>query len=405
MPQIRFLQSIAAIPREAWNALLPDDNPFVDHAFLDGLERHGCIGANTGWQPHHLGLYDGDVLLAAAPLYLKGNSHGEFVFDWSWASAYAQHGLDYYPKLLCAVPYSPVTGPRLLVGGATDADSLRIGLVGAMRNEARRLALSSAHLNFAGDADSSAAAANGWLPRFDWQFHWHNPAANCGGWRDFDDFLAALNHRKRKNIRQERARVARAGVSCEIRHGDELDDAEWRALHGFYLATFDEKGNYPALTLKFFNHLGATMPRRVVAVLCRQSGNLVAGALMLRSATTLYGRYWGCAVDIPGLHFEACYYQGIDYCLREGLTTFEPGAQGEHKLARGFLPTRTHSFHWIADPRFRAAIAAALERERLALQDYRDELLAHTPFARTLEAAQLRTSSPSYPSPDDEDFQ
>ena len=375
MIQARFHHRIDEIPAAAWNALLPDDHPFVDHAFLDGLERHGCVDPRTGWQPHHLALYDADRLVAAAPLYLKGNSHGEFVFDWSWANAYAEHGLDYYPKLLCAVPYSPVTGPRLLVGGDSGSAALRHALVDAIRAESVHLDLSSAHLNFAPDLDAAAFRAD-WLPRFDWQFHWHNQ-----GWRNFDEFLAALNHKKRKNIRHERARVAQAGVSCEFRHGDELDGDDWHALHDFYLATFDDKGNYPALTLAFFRHLGATMPRRVVAVLCWRNGKLIAGALLLRSATTLYGRYWGCRETVEGLHFEACYYQGIEYCLREGLTTFEPGAQGEHKLARGFLPTRTHSFHWVADKRFRAAIANALKHEARALLDYRDELLAHSPFA------------------------
>lgn len=378
----RFHSSIATIPAESWNALLPDDNPFVDHAFLAGLERHGCIDPRSGWQPHHLGLYDGsDYLVAAAPLYLKGNSHGEFVFDWSWASAYAQHGLDYYPKLLCAVPYSPVTGPRLLVGPSVHADALRAALISAIRAEAERLSLSSAHLNFASAADATSFKGSDWIPRFDWQFHWRNAPTGLGGWRDFDDFLASLNHKKRKNIRHERRRVENTGVTCEIRHGDELGDADWCALHDFYLATFDDKGNYPSLTLDFFRHLGVAMPQRVVAVLCRRDSELIAGALMLRSATTLYGRYWGCREHIEGLHFEACYYQGIEYCLRQGLTTFEPGAQGEHKIARGFLPAKTHSFHWIADPRFRAAIAQAMKHEAQMLVGYRDEVLAHSPYA------------------------
>lgn len=379
---IRFHSSIQHISAERWNALLPDDNPFLDHAFLAGLERHRCIDPRSGWQPHHLALYDDvDRLVAAAPLYLKGNSHGEFVFDWSWASAYAQHGLDYYPKLLCAVPYSPVTGPRLLVGGSAQTDALREALIDAIRAEAERLRLSSAHLNFATAADAASFASNDWIPRFDWQFHWRNMPMGRAGWCDFDDFLASLNHKKRKNIRQERRRVAEAGVVCEIRHGDELSDADWHALHDFYLATFDDKGNYPSLTLDFFRHLGAAMPRRIVAVLCRRANELIAGALMLRSATTLYGRYWGCREHVEGLHFEACYYQGIEYCLREGLTTFEPGAQGEHKIARGFLPAKTLSFHWIADPRFRAAIADAMKHEAQMLEGYRDEVLAHSPYA------------------------
>ena len=374
----RFHARLRDIPAASWDALRGDDSPFLAHAFLSGLEEHGCANPRNGWQPHHLGLYDGTRLVAAAPLYLKYDSHGEFVFDWSWAHAYAEHGLDYYPKLLCAVPYSPVGGARLLAGAGADSPALRAALVDAMQAEAVRLGLSSAHLNFAAVTDLDAFAGRDWLPRFDWQFHWRNEA----GWRDFDDFLAALSHKKRKNIRQERAQVARACVACEIRHGDELGDAEWRALHALYLATFEDKGNYAALTLDFFRHLGRAMPRHVVAVLCRRGADVVAGSLMLRSSTTLYGRYWGCREQVPGLHYEACYYQGIDYCLREGLTAFEPGAQGEHKIARGFLPTRTHSFHWIADARFRAAIAAALRREAHALDGYGADLLAHSPYAR-----------------------
>ena len=388
----RFHATLDDIDAKAWNALLPDDNPFVDHAFLSGLERHGCAQAAHGWQPYHVGIYDGDRLVAAAPLYLKGNSHGEFVFDWSWAGAYERHGLAYYPKLLCAVPYSPVTGPRLLVGAGADANTLRALLIATMRDESRRLGLSSAHLNFASEDDAAAFDRSDWLPRFDWQFHWQNQ-----GWRDFDEFLGALNHKKRKNIRSERAHAARAGATCEIRHGDELDAAEWRALHGFYLSTFDDKGNFPALTLDFFRHLGRAMPRRVLAVLCRRGGQLVAGALLLRSATTLYGRYWGCSEQIEGLHFEACYYQGIEYCLRESLQRFEPGAQGEHKLARGFLPTATHSFHWIGDARFRGAIADALARERRALLAYGEDLAEHSPYARREDAMNHITPSPPNP--------
>ena len=371
----RFHSRLDEIDAAQWDALLPDDNPFLDHAFLTGLEQYGCLDAEHGWIPRHLGLYRDRQLVAAAPLYVKLNSHGEYVFDWSWASAYARAGLDYYPKLLCAVPYSPVPGPRLLVG--TGGDDLRQALTAAVRAEVERQRWSSAHLNFADDAETSAFADSDWLHRFDWQFHWHN-----GGWRDFADFLDALTPKKRKNIRQERAQVARAGVACEIKHGDELDAGEWRALHGFYQSTFDDKGNYAALTLDFLRHLGRAMPRRILAVLCRRGTQPVAGAILLRGRDTLYGRYWGCREQVPGLHFEACYYQGIEYCLRHGLRRFEPGAQGEHKLARGFLPVATRSFHYIADVRFRSAVRDALAREAAHLLAYREELMAHSPYAR-----------------------
>ncbi|MBS0570512.1 MAG: N-acetyltransferase [Proteobacteria bacterium] len=376
MLSVRCHSRLAETDATQWNALLPDDNPFLDHAFLSGLEEHGCLDAAHGWTPHHLGLYDDGKLVAAAPAYLKTNSHGEFVFDWSWAHTYARHGLDYYPKLLCAVPYSPVAGPRLL-----GAPALRGIVIDAIQGECTRLGLSSAHLNFCAEADAGAFADRAeWLPRFDWQFHWMNKPAESGGWRDFDDFLVSLKPKKRRNIRQERAHVARAGVHCEIRHGNELDDAQWRRIHLFYSATFDDKGNYPALTLEFFRHLGRTMPDRVLAVLAWHGIELIAAALLLRSRDTLYGRYWGCSEPVPGLHFEACYYQGIEYCLRHGLRHFEPGAQGEHKLARGFLPTRTRSFHYVAHPRFRAAIADALAREEIALTACRAELLEHSPY-------------------------
>jgi predicted N-acyltransferase len=352
--QARFHAALDEIDAQSWNALLPDDNPFVAHSFLAGLESSGSLRADYGWRAQHLALYRGDELVAAMPLYLKRNSHGEFVFDWSWASAYERAGLEYYPKLLAAIPYSPVTGARMLVGHGGDAPNLRAQLI---------------------KADADALRQAGWLSRYDWQFHWRNR-----GWPDFEAFLAALTHKKRKNIRHERAQVARAGVTCELRHGDELDEADWRAVHRLYLQTFAERGNHPALTEAFFRHLGRTMPRRVVAVLCRREERIVAMAFMLRSSTTLYGRYWGCLENIAGLHFEACYYQGIEYCLRNGLKVFEPGAQGEHKIARGFLPTMTHSFHYIRDARFRAAVADALQREAEGLLDYREELLEHSPY-------------------------
>ncbi|MCR6700240.1 MAG: GNAT family N-acetyltransferase [Dokdonella sp.] len=354
---------------------MADDNPFVGHAFLSGLERHGCLSAEYGWQPHHLGVYAEERLVAAAPLYLKGNSHGEFVFDWSWAAAYERNGLAYYPKLLAGVPYSPVTGPRLLAGRGEDAVALRRVLTGLIERETGRLGLSSAHANFVADDDAAALADAGWLARGDWQFHWHNR-----GWSDFDDFLDALSSKKRKNIRQERAQVARAGVHCTPMLGGDLDEATWNAVHRLYRRTFDAHGNYAALTPAFFRHLGRALPTRSMVVLCRRGAELVAMALFLRSADTLYGRYWGAESEVPGLHFEACYYQGIDYCLREGLARFEPGAQGEHKVARGFLPVATRSFHHVVDERFRAAIADALRAEARALEDYRRDVLAHAPY-------------------------
>lgn len=372
MTTVRFLDRLDVLPAAAWDALRPDDNPFLAHTFLAGLERHGCLRRDYGWQPHHLTLFDDERLIAAAPLYIKDNSHGEFVFDWAWAEAYTRGGLDYYPKLLCAVPYAPVTGPRFL---AADATSI-VALAKVIRNEVQRNGLSSAHLNFVDAESANVLEDDSWLARFDWQFHWHNQ-----GYRDFDDFLDALIRKKRKNIRQERAHVARAGVSCEILPGGALGEADWTFIHCCYLATFAEKGNYPTLTLPFLRHLGATMPDQVLAVIARRGETPIATALLLRSRDTLYGRYWGALEHVPGLHFETCYYQGIDYCIRHGLARFEPGAQGEHKLARGFLPARTRSLHWLADARFRSAIRVALVREARVLDDYHAELMRHSPYA------------------------
>ncbi|RAO78031.1 GNAT family N-acetyltransferase [Dyella jiangningensis] len=375
MIEARFHDSIDGIPATAWDALRPDDNPFVSHAFLSLLERTGCVRPDWGWRPHHLGLYENDALIAAAPLYLKGNSHGEFVFDWSWASAWERAGGDYYPKLLNAVPYSPVPGPRLLAGRGPHAQARHALLAKAMKGLAEQLNLSSVHANFLRD-DELAAFDGDWLERSDVQFHWHNH-----GHADFAGFLAALNHKKRKNIRQERSHVAGSGLSIEMRGGGSLGTSEWRRIHALYEATFDAKGNHAALTRSFFAALGETLGDAVQVALARMDHEIVAMALFLQGNDTLYGRYWGAAVDVPGLHFELCYYQGIEHAIRHGLQRFEPGAQGEHKLARGFLPVRTHSRHYLVNGSFRDAVRQALTHEAEAIDDYARELLQHSPYA------------------------
>lgn len=371
MYDARFLPSLADVSARDWDALHDGRNPFVTHAFLHGLESQGCLRRDWGWTPHHLTLWEGDTLVAAAPGYLKDNSHGEFVFDHAWAHAYARYGLDYYPKWLCAVPYSPVTGPRLLAQDAAH----RKALLTAVRDEVLRLGLSSAHVNFHAE-DEDDAYASDWLPRIDVQYHWRNP----GHWRDFDGFLADFDHKHRKNIRQERAKVQRAGVVIRTVHGDEATAADLEAMFGFYLRTFQDYGNSPALTLPFLQHLAQTMPRQLVMFLADHDGRTIAGALCLRGHDTLYGRYWGAEAPLPGLHFETCYYQGIAYCLREGLARFEPGAQGEHKIARGFLPAWVRSRHWIADPEFAGALAHWCDEESQAVRRYARTLQSHSPF-------------------------
>ena len=371
MYDARFLPSLADVRARDWDALHDGRNPFVTHAFLHGLESQGCLRRDWGWTPHHLTLWEGDTLVAAAPGYLKDNSHGEFVFDHAWAHAYARYGLDYYPKWLCAAPYSPVTGPRLLAQDAAH----RKALLTAVRDEVLRLGLSSAHVNFHAE-DEDDAYASDWLPRIDVQYHWRNP----GHWRDFNGFLADFDHKHRKNIRQERAKVQRAGVVIRTVHGDEATAADLEAMFGFYLRTFQDYGNSPALTLPFLQHLARTMPRQLVMFLADHDDRTIAGALCLRGHDTLYGRYWGAEAPLPGLHFETCYYQGIAYCLREGLARFEPGAQGEHKIARGFLPAWVRSRHWIADPEFAGALAHWCDEESQAVRRYARTLQSHSPF-------------------------
>ncbi|HET7610148.1 MAG TPA: GNAT family N-acetyltransferase [Rhodanobacteraceae bacterium] len=369
--------SIDAIAASDWDALAADSNPFVSHAFLSGLESTGCIREEFGWRAQHLTLHDGDALVGALPLYVKANSHGEYVFDWGWADAWERAGGQYYPKFLCAVPYSPVTGPRLLTGAAPNAGKRRATLAAALRELTERTGLSSVHVDFLREEETTAFD-DAWLARSDWQFQWRNP----GDWRDFDDYLAALTHKRRNAIRHERAQVADARIDCEFRDGGTLDDAEWRTMHHLYTNTFDEKGNTPTLSLDFFRHLGTAFPGHSHVAFARRHGEIVAGALFLSGKDVLYGRYWGARQEVPGMHFELCYYQGIEQCLRRGLARFEPGAQGLHKLARGFLPTRTHSRHYITDDRFREAVRSALRHEAAALEARGRELRAHSPFAQ-----------------------
>jgi predicted N-acyltransferase len=371
LADIRILERLADVPAVAWDALHDGCNPFVSHAFLEGMERHGCVRGQWGWTPRHFTLWDGEALVAAAPGYLKENSHGEFVFDHAWAHAYARYGQDYFPKWLFAVPYSPVTGPRLLARDETR----RRELVEAMVDATRAAGLSSAHVNFH-EQEEDAAFGDDWLRRTDLQYHWRNDA----GWRDFDGFLAAMDHKHRKNIRQERARVARSGVSFRVVHGDEAGEADLQAIHALYLQTFAEYGNHPALTLDFIRHLATEMPRRLVLFLAELEGETIAGALCLRGGNTLYGRYWGAFRQVPGLHFETCYYQGIEYCLREGLRVFEPGAQGVHKIARGFLPTPVRSRHWIADPAFAEALRRWCAEEEADVGRHAAALARHSPY-------------------------
>ena len=374
--QVRLLPRLDPALASAWNSLQGAQHPFVCAAFIGGLEQHDCLRADLGWRSHHLSLWRDDCLLAAAPCYLKANSHGEFVFDHAWAHAHEHNGLNYYPKLLCGVPYSPIPGPRLLIA-ANQPESLRGALAAALREHAQAQGLSSVHANFVQARDIDALRADGWLQREDIQFHWRN-----ADYADFDDFLARLTAKRRKEIRRERARVAADGWQFECLHGDQLDPATISRLHALYVGTFADKGNYPALTRGFFAHLASALGRGMVAIVGRRGPQIDAMALFLRGGDTLHGRYWGTSAPTPGLHFETCYYQGINYCIVNGVRSFEPGAQGEHKIARGFLPVRTSSMHWIAHPALRAAIARSLQQECTWIAGYERAAAAHSPFAQ-----------------------
>ncbi len=372
--QFDIATTLETVPAAEWDALVEDDNPFARHAFLVALERHGAVGEDFGWWPRYLLARDGGRLVGAVPLYLKDNSYGELVFDWSWAEAYERAGLAYYPKLVAAIPYTPATGRRLLTGDETVARRL----IDAAVDYARDLGVSSLHWLFTDARDTALLGAH---PEHDLrlgvQFHWHD-----AGYADFDAYLGALTASKRKKIRQERRRVREQGIELLRLHGDEVSDDQWSLWHRFYTSTFDRKWGHATLSEGFFREIGRTMPRNVLLVLARHAGETVAGAFCLRGRRTLYGRHWGCTRQLDQLHFEACYYQGLEYCLEQGLTRFEPGAQGEHKIARGFLPARTWSAHWIADPQWREIIGRFLEQERAGMLEYIEELSAHSPYRR-----------------------
>jgi predicted N-acyltransferase len=372
-----IIDSLDEVSSLEWNQLAGADNPFLRHEFLAALERHGCVGERWGWLPQHIIIRDDDgVLQAACPLYLKDNSYGELVFDFAWAEAYQHHGLAYYPKLVTAVPYTPVTGPRLLT--APDADALKLALLEAALDHARRLGVSSLHWLFTDDADTRFLQSQDLPLRLGCQFHWTND-----GYRDFDDYLARLTSKRRKEINRERRQVREADIELETLSGAQISEAQWATFHRHYRDTFERRGGYATLSLEFFHALARDMPESVLLVIARHQGKHIASAFSLRGQTGLYGRHWGCDAEYDNLHFEACYYQGLDYCIAHGLRRFEPGAQGEHKISRGFMPTATWSAHWIAEPQFRGVIADFLQREQTAMRDYMETLGEHSPFRQS----------------------
>jgi predicted N-acyltransferase len=375
----RILESIAQIEARSWNALAGSAQPFLRHEFFLAMEQSGCAAARTGWAPRHLVIEDAKgVPVAAMPLFRKAHSRGEFVFDFSWAGAYAQQGLKYYPKLLTAVPFTPVSGPRVLVGPHADGKAVTTSAVRAALDYARSEQLSSWHVLFPTDDTAADLDRAGLILRRDCQFHWYNQ-----GYDSFEAFLATFTAEKRKKAKRERRRVAEAGIEFDTLHGGDMTASLWDIVYEFYADTFHRHGHEPYLNLDFFKRISATMPNELMLKVARMGAEPIAVAIFFVGSEALYGRYWGAGGNFHSLHFEACYYQGIEYCIDKKLQRFEPGTQGEHKVPRGFIPTLTHSAHYIADPRFAAAIRDYAQREARGVDSYAAAVNEHVPYHRT----------------------
>lgn len=379
--ELRRHAGVRHIAAADWDRLA-GGNPFLAHAFLAGLEEFDCLDAH-GWQPCPLTLHSGGRLLGAVPLYLRSNSYGEFVFDWAWAEAFERAGGRYFPKLVSAIPFTPVRGPRLLVDPEyADADAVRARLAAAVLDFCREQQLSSFHCLFGESADVATFGRSGLLRRVTCQFRWFNR-----DYRDFQDFLDALTAKRRKEIRRERRAVEQAGVSIEWLTGAEAGAGDWAAFHEFYCATFEKRWGSPRFTLPFFEALGARMPGSTLLVFARRGGRRIAGAFAMQGNDGIYGRHWGCSEELPFLHFEVCYHQTVERCIREQLRFVDAGVQGEHKLSRGFEPQVAHSCHFLAHAGFRRAVADYLEHETPEVERYVELLRQHLPFRAATAAA------------------
>ncbi len=373
---IRLIDGLGDVDAADWDACAGAGNPFVSHAFLKALEDSGSAGGDAGWLPRHLAAADASGrVIACAPLYLKSHSYGEYVFDHGWADAYEQAGGRYYPKLQASVPFTPVTGPRLLVRPGEEAPRARSALIAGMVEAARRMSVSSLHVTFPSEAEAQAFEEAGFLLRVGQQFHWHNR-----GYGDFEDFLAALTSRKRKAIRKERRQVAESGVRIHMLTGADIKPSHWDAFFRHYTNTSDRKWGQPYLTRTFFDEIGARLADRILLVMAEDGGEMVAGALNLIGEDAVYGRNWGCDGHYRFLHFEACYYRAIDFAIETGLARVEAGAQGPHKVQRGYLPVRTWSAHWIREQVFHDAVADFVARERAAMDAEMRYFAETTPY-------------------------
>lgn len=378
---LEILDSLSDVSASDWNTLLTcDAGPFLTHEFLSSLEETGCVGGNTGWQVAHLVLRQGKQLVGAMPLYLKQHSYGEFVFDWSWAQAYEQQGMNYYPKILCAIPFTPVQGSRILSAPQCNALEIQKALLSGLKSLMIDNDLSSAHILFPITDEAEFLREQGLLLRDSVQFHWHNQ-----NFQSFEQFLSILTMKRRKNIRREREQVAREAISFRQVPGEDSKDQDWEFFFDCYQNTYLEHQSNPYLNESFFKLLAKRIPNNLHLIIAERNGISIAASLLLvdKQSSKVYGRYWGALEHVPCLHFETAYYQAIEYCIKEGIQTFEGGAQGEHKMARGFLPTTIRSAHLIKDPRFSKAIAHFLEREHQGIGAYVDELAEHSPLKST----------------------
>jgi len=373
--KLHITDTMADVSPAGWDALT-GGMPLLSHAFLSALETSGSVGGNTGWQTSHMLVLDDDKLVGAMPLYLKNHSYGEYVFDWSWAEAYERSGLHYYPKLLSAIPFTPITGCRLL----TSRPEVQALMLAALTQIMDKQQLSSAHVLFPDHDSADALNRAGWLKRSGVQFRWQNE-----NFCDFDAFLSVLSHDKRKKIRQERKKIKASGIVCKSVKGADVTPAQWAFFYRCYENTYFEHRSSPYLSSAFFQQIGSTMPQNILLILAYIDDEPVAAALNIYHQTTLYGRYWGALRYVPNLHFELCYYQAQEFCIAENITYFEGGAQGEHKLARGFQPRPTCSYHKIAHPQFARAIENFVHRESAGIDAYTNELEERAPFKAMLE--------------------
>ena len=382
--ELSFVDSITNIGATDWNALSGTENPFMRYEFLHALEVTGCTTKGTGWQPHHVTVHTIEngtrTLVAVMPLYLKTNSYGEYVFDWAWANAYQSHGFQYYPKFVTAVPFTPSVGSRLFIKPGYTLAAVSKLILDKIAEQAQRMQASSWHVLFPVKDQFDTFASHGLMSRTGCQFHWYNK-----DYRDFEHFLETLNSRKRKNIRRERSRISEAGVTFARVEGANIDAALWRRFYMYYQSTYQMRGMQGYLTLEFFEHLSRHMPEQLFMNVARADGNDIAAALFFKNQSTLYGRYWGSSQDYQFLHFETCYYQGQDYAIEHGLQGFDSGAQGEHKIQRGFEPILTYSNHWIKAAGFAQAIKHFLEAEQQHILQYQQQAGELLPFKHDLK--------------------